>query len=146
MSDPAELDVDHQALADARRFNKDSRWLDLVLAAAKADDVLANLFKAINLMRPEHVEQDVLDVARADDAVIVVVAVHQGATLNKVSRAVERQYLLALYHRCDGDKSRMGEILLGDPEASRRIQLRMNQLGVGMRRLRTHASSPKEHP
>ena len=57
-------------------------------------------------------------------------------SLNAVSCAVERQYLEHLYERCNGDLGRIGELLLDDAGAGRKIQLRMNQLGIKLRRLR----------
>ena len=57
-------------------------------------------------------------------------------SLNAVSCAVERQYLEQLYERCGGELGRMGELLLGDEGAGRKVQLRMNQLGIKLRRLK----------
>ncbi len=68
------------------------------------------------------------------DRVLVRLARHD--TLNAVSCDVERQYLRALYLRHDGDVGRVAEQLLGDPGAGRKIQLRMNQLGIRLRDLK----------
>ncbi len=59
-----------------------------------------------------------------------------GESLNAVSCAVERQYLEQLYERCGADLGRMGELLLGDEGAGRKVQLRMNQLGIKLRSLK----------
>jgi two-component system nitrogen regulation response regulator GlnG len=57
-------------------------------------------------------------------------------SLNAVSCNVERQYLEQLYDRCSGDLGRVGELLLGDAGSGRKVQLRMNQLGIKLRRLK----------
>jgi DNA-binding NtrC family response regulator len=59
-----------------------------------------------------------------------------GESLNSVSCAVERQYLEQLFDQCEGDLGEMGRILLDDAEAGRKIQLRMNQLGIKLRSLK----------
>jgi len=60
-------------------------------------------------------------------------------SLNAVSCNVERQYLEQLYDRCGGDLGRVGELLLGDAGSGRKVQLRMNQLGIKLRRLKRRA-------
>lgn len=76
------------------------------------------------------------DDAGAGGAARVSIRLAPADSLNAVSCAVERQYLEHLYERCGGDLGKIGEILLGDPGAGRKIQLRMNQLGIKLRRLR----------
>ncbi len=71
----------------------------------------------------------------------VQVEVARGDSLNAVSCAVERQYLEALYERSNGELGRMAELLLGDPAAGRKIQLRMNQIGIKLRSLRRKRAS-----
>jgi DNA-binding NtrC family response regulator len=66
----------------------------------------------------------------------LLVEVPAADSLNAVSCAVERQYLEQLYERCAADLGRMGELLLGDEGAGRKVQLRMNQLGIKLRNLR----------
>jgi DNA-binding NtrC family response regulator len=66
----------------------------------------------------------------------VQVEVLAGESLNAVSCAVERQYLEQLYDRCGADLGHMGELLLGDEGAGRKVQLRMNQLGIKLRSLK----------
>jgi two-component system nitrogen regulation response regulator GlnG len=56
-------------------------------------------------------------------------------SLNAVSCEVERQYLERLYIHYGGDLSRVATFLLADPEGGRKIQLRMNQLGLKLREL-----------
>ncbi|PCC67527.1 DNA-binding transcriptional response regulator, NtrC family, contains REC, AAA-type ATPase, and a Fis-type DNA-binding domains [Nannocystis exedens] len=81
----------------------------------------------------EEVAADGADLAR------LAIVVRPGESLNAVSCAVERQYLEHLYERCLGDLGKMGEILLNDAGAGRKIQLRMNQLGIKLRRLKRRA-------
>jgi DNA-binding NtrC family response regulator len=69
----------------------------------------------------------------------VLVDLRPADSLNAVSCAVERQYLEQLYERSGGDLGRMGELLLGDAGAGRKVQLRMNQLGIKLRRLKRRA-------
>ncbi|MCB9674644.1 MAG: sigma-54-dependent Fis family transcriptional regulator [Alphaproteobacteria bacterium] len=57
-------------------------------------------------------------------------------TLNKVSVDCETQYFTELYLRNDGDFAAMAELLLGDREHARKIQLRFNQLGLKVRELK----------
>jgi len=57
-------------------------------------------------------------------------------SLNAISCEVERQYLERLYHYFGGDLSRVAGFLLGDPDAGRKVQLRMNQLGIKLRELK----------
>ena len=57
-------------------------------------------------------------------------------SLNAVSCAVERQYLEALYRDSGGDLGQMGLWLLDNDGAGRKIQLRMNQLGIKLRSLK----------
>jgi len=66
----------------------------------------------------------------------VGVRLRPAETLNKVATDVERQYLRALYQRCQGDFSRMAERLLDDPERARAVRLRFNQVGLKVRELR----------
>ncbi|MEM9461081.1 MAG: sigma 54-interacting transcriptional regulator [Myxococcota bacterium] len=64
------------------------------------------------------------------------VTLQAGESLNAVSCAVERQYLEGLYEKYGGDLARIAEALLDDPGAGRKVQLRMNQLGIKLRRLK----------
>lgn len=66
----------------------------------------------------------------------VRIRVNAGETLNAVSQDVERQYLEQLYKQCNGDLGQLAEVLLGDSSAGRKIQLRMNQLGIKLRELK----------
>ncbi|TPV92825.1 MAG: sigma-54-dependent Fis family transcriptional regulator [Myxococcales bacterium FL481] len=66
----------------------------------------------------------------------VELVVRPAESLNAVSCDVERQYLEQLYHRCDGELAKVAEMLIGDPFAGRKIQLRMNQLGIKLRSLK----------
>ena len=66
----------------------------------------------------------------------VAVRICPEGSLNAVSCAVERQYLETLYAEAKGDLGTMGLWLLDDDGAGRKVQLRMNQLGIKLRRLR----------
>ncbi len=57
-------------------------------------------------------------------------------TLNRVAVACETQYFIKLYLQERGDFARMAELLLGDPEGGRKVQLRFNQLGLKVRDLK----------
>jgi len=58
------------------------------------------------------------------------------ASLNKVSQDCERQIFEKLYLDERGDFGAMAGVLLGDREASRKVQLRFNQLGLKVRELK----------
>ena len=64
------------------------------------------------------------------------VKVAPAESLNAVSCAVERQYLELLYEKYSGDLGRMAQVLLGESSAGRKVQLRMNQLGIKLRKLK----------
>lgn len=76
-----------------------------------------------------------------DGAHRVAVDVRAGDSLNNVSCAVERQYLEKLYEKYGGDLGRMAEVLLDDPGSGRKVQLRMNQLGIKLRKLKRRTES-----
>lgn len=57
-------------------------------------------------------------------------------TLKQVATEVERQYLTAMFRHVDGDLTRMARALLGERGTSRQVHLRLNQLGLRVRRLR----------
>ena len=75
-------------------------------------------------------------IAEAEGALRLSLRVAPGESLNAVSCEVERQYLERLYHHFSGDLSRVAAFLLGDPDAGRKVQLRMNQLGIKLRELK----------
>jgi DNA-binding NtrC family response regulator len=66
----------------------------------------------------------------------VSVSLTPAESLNAVSCAVERQYLQLLYEKYGGDLGRMAQVLLDDADAGRKVQLRMNQLGIKLRKLK----------
>jgi two-component system nitrogen regulation response regulator GlnG len=103
-------------------------------------DVIPILPKTVtDLLRPMAVplSADDDDLPAGGDALTRVhIALRPAESLNAVSCEVERQYLERLYERCAGDLGKMGEVLLDDPGAGRKIQLRMNQLGIKLRRLK----------
>lgn len=112
-------------------------------AEASRPDVIPILPRIVReLMRP-------MDISRAEpesDAAPVrvledgghrlSVTLQGGESLNAVSCAVERQYLELLFEKYEGDLARMASVLLSDPTAGRKIQLRMNQLGLKLRSLK----------
>jgi two-component system nitrogen regulation response regulator GlnG len=59
----------------------------------------------------------------------------------RVSAAVERQYLQALYEACGGDLEKMARELLGPRGSARQVHLRLNQLGLRLRDLRGATAS-----
>ncbi len=64
------------------------------------------------------------------------VALRPQDTLNRVAVECERQYFEALWIQHRGDFSKMAQLLLGDPDAARKVQLRFNQLGLKVRELK----------
>lgn len=58
-------------------------------------------------------------------------------SLNKVSVECERQYFTDLYLQQSGDFGAMAQVLLGDEEHARKVQLRFNQLGLKVRELKS---------
>ncbi len=112
-------------------------------ADASRPDVIPILPRIVReLMRPMDISRD----APEDDAALVrvlddgghrlSVTLRDGESLNAVSCAVERQYLELLFEKYEGDLTRMAEVLLSDPTAGRKVQLRMNQLGIKLRSLK----------
>lgn len=77
------------------------------------------------------------EVVETDDGQLRLrVSLAAGESLNAVSCAIERQYMHGLYRKYDGDLGRIAQALLGDGGAGRKIQLRMNQLGLKLRTLK----------
>jgi DNA-binding NtrC family response regulator len=70
------------------------------------------------------------------------VEIPTGTTFAGISAEVERQYLRAVYHACDGDLTKMAVELLGPKGAARQVHLRLNQLGLKLRELRATTASP----
>ena len=66
----------------------------------------------------------------------VEIELHPAGSFARVSAAVEKQYLRALFQTCDGDLSRMAHELLGPRGSARQVHLRLNQLGLRLRDLR----------
>ncbi|HET6583965.1 MAG TPA: sigma 54-interacting transcriptional regulator, partial [Nannocystaceae bacterium] len=66
----------------------------------------------------------------------LAVNVAPGESLNAVSCDVERQYLEKMFAHYAGDLGRMAQALLGDVDGGRKVQLRMNQLGIKLRKLK----------
>jgi hypothetical protein len=72
------------------------------------------------------------------------VEIPTGTTFAGISAEVERQYLRAVYHACDGDLAKMAVELLGPTGAARQVHLRLNQLGLKLRELRASGSSSED--
>ena len=72
------------------------------------------------------------------------VEIPTGTTFANISAEVERQYLRAVYHACDGDLAKMAVELLGPKGAARQVHLRLNQLGLKLRELRASGVSSSE--
>ncbi|MCB9701425.1 MAG: sigma-54-dependent Fis family transcriptional regulator [Myxococcales bacterium] len=91
-----------------------------------------------DLLRPMARAQRGEVASASDDLPGRKVTIRLGAeeSLNAVSCAVERQYLEALYSQAGGDLGQMGLWLLGSADTGRKIQLRMNQLGIKLRKLK----------
>jgi len=92
---------------------------------------------------PTHSAKDpTAAVVESDDGTHrVAVDVQAGESLNAVSCAVERQYLEKLFEKYGGDLGRIAQVLLDEPTAGRKVQLRMNQLGIKLRRLKRRTES-----
>jgi two-component system nitrogen regulation response regulator GlnG len=102
---------------------------------ASRADVVPVLPRAVaELLRPLDLDHDPAQSRDPDDPVTVELHAHD--SLNALSQDVERQYLAALYRRTNGDLREVSERLLGDPDKGRKIQLRMNQLGLRLRELK----------
>ena len=112
-------------------------------AEASRPDVIPILPRIVReLMRSMDVSRDQPD----DDAVpvrvledgghLMGITLVAGESLNAVSCAVERQYLELLFEKYEGDLARIAGVLLSDPMAGRKVQLRMNQLGIKLRSLK----------
>lgn len=92
-------------------------------------------------VRPKIV-RDLLDHASLEaplpqgDGYTVQVRLEPGDTLNKVAQSCERQYFEQLWVTHQGDFGAMAELLLGDAEDARKVQLRFNQLGLKVREMK----------
>ena len=67
----------------------------------------------------------------------IEVTVAPGESFARVSADVERQYLRALFEASAGDLERMARELLGPRGSARKVHLRLNQLGLKLRDLRS---------
>lgn len=96
-----------------------------------------------DLMRPMEIPRADVPTTQAEPVTQVADGSHQvvlrlapADSLNSVSCAVERQYFELLYEKYDGDLARIAHVLLDDSSAGRKVQLRMNQLGIRLRSLK----------
>jgi two-component system nitrogen regulation response regulator GlnG len=81
-----------------------------------------------------------IDQESASEGLQIGIHLRSQSGLNKVAQDIERQYFMTLYLRHQGDFAAMASILLGDAEASRKVQLRFNQLGLKVRDLKERMS------
>ncbi|MEM6295323.1 MAG: hypothetical protein AAGA54_28885, partial [Myxococcota bacterium] len=112
-------------------------------AEASRPDVIPILPRIVReLMRPMDIPRAEVEGegepvrVMADGGHHVGVTLRAGDSLNAVSCAIERQYLELLFEKYEGDLARMASVLLSDPGAGRKVQLRMNQLGIKLRSLK----------
>ena len=78
----------------------------------------------------------VVPAAAADGKGRIDVRIEPARSLSAAATAVERQYLGTLFERTGGDLEAMAEALLGDRSRARAIRLRMNQIGLSVKKLR----------
>ena len=74
--------------------------------------------------------------ADAEPGWTTTVRIEPQDTLNRVAQSCERQYFERLYIEHQGDFSAMARVLLGDEAHGRKVQLRLNQLGLKVRELK----------
>jgi two-component system nitrogen regulation response regulator GlnG len=67
----------------------------------------------------------------------IEVAIKTGQSFSEISADVERQYLMALFDAHEGDLDGMAAELFGPGANRRKVHLRMNQLGLKLRELRS---------
>ncbi|MFO0632531.1 MAG: sigma 54-interacting transcriptional regulator [Nannocystaceae bacterium] len=108
---------------------------------ASRPDVIPILPRVVrDLLRPMEIPRAgaTADAAAAaeDGSLRMPVVVKPGESLNAVSCDVERQYMEQMYEKYAGDLGRMAQALLGDAGGGRKVQLRMNQLGIKLRKLK----------
>lgn len=95
-----------------------------------------DLLRPMELPRVGEPVDDPKVAAAPDGTHRVTVSLRPQESLNAVSCEVERQYMELLYEKYGGDLGRMAEVLLDDASAGRKVQLRMNQLGIKLRKLK----------
>ncbi|MEE9381875.1 MAG: sigma 54-interacting transcriptional regulator [Nannocystaceae bacterium] len=103
---------------------------------SRSDVVPIQAKTVTELLRPWDQMTPVPALSSEDDGDKVEIVVRAAESLNGVSCDVERQYLEKLYNRYSGELARVAEVLVGDPAAGRKVQLRMNQLGIKLRALK----------
>ncbi|TVQ91034.1 MAG: hypothetical protein EA397_11100 [Deltaproteobacteria bacterium] len=109
-----------------------------LVALAEAASVEGGQRADVVQVRPKLV-QELLHVARPPttrSGKVVPVTLSPAESLNQVSQDCERQYFRRLWFENEGDFSAMAALLLGDPDAGRKVQLRFNQLGLKVRDLK----------
>ena len=123
--------VDHVEMIEPEHDEVEARPDVIVIQPRTIRDLLRPFAEATAEPRAEGDE-----LSEDGDGLRVRLRVGPSDSLNAVSCEVERQYLERLYHHFGGDLSRVSGFLLGDPDAGRKVQLRMNQLGIKLRELK----------
>jgi DNA-binding NtrC family response regulator len=124
--------VDHGAQVEPEGGELDARPDVIVIQPRTIRDLLRP-FAEVGVGASEPEAEAAL--SEDGDALRMTVRLGPAESLNAVSCEVERQYLERLYIHFGGDLSRVATFLLADPEGGRKIQLRMNQLGLKLREL-----------
>jgi two-component system nitrogen regulation response regulator GlnG len=88
------------------------------------------------LLRDLLIQTRGLAIDGAEDGFGLTVHLQPSDTLNRVAADVEQQYFRALFLKYEGDFGQMAEVLMGDPECARKVQLRFNQLGLKVREMK----------
>ena len=114
---------------------------------ASRPDVIPILPRVVrDLLRPMELPKRARDgepvAEEGEGGLRLTLLVAPGESLNAVSCDVERQYMERMYEKYAGDLGRIAEALLGDAGGGRKVQLRMNQLGIKLRKLKRRRGGP----
>jgi two-component system nitrogen regulation response regulator GlnG len=114
---------------------------------ASRPDVIPILPRVVrDLLRPMELPKRARDgepvAEEGEGGLRLTLLVAPGESLNAVSCDVERQYMERMYEKYGGDLGRIAEALLGDAGGGRKVQLRMNQLGIKLRKLKRRRGGP----
>jgi len=102
---------------------------------AIADPLVDRLLAQPGLARPEATRPGAVARQRAGETQVQI-SITPRETLAQLSVDVEKQYLHALFQLTEGDLDAMARIVLGPKGNGRQIHLRLNQLGLGVKKLR----------
>lgn len=118
----------HSWPGNLREFSMAVENAALVALAEAASAVVGDRADVVQV-RPR-ILQELLQVPRSTgerSGRVIPVVLQPSSSLNKVSQDCERQYFHRLWVEHQGDFSAMAQVLLGDPDAARKVQLRFNQ-------------------